>query len=397
MLTVNSLHDTQQPLYYLLLKLQHFFFEISTVVQARFISICIGITSIFVNYKVIKNKFDSEIALTSTSFLSLSFIAIHHTNEVRMYSLMLFLSIISLHYVYLIIDRYDIKIKCFLIFTIIQILMAYTHHFGFLACFTNVSCIVGYQFRKGKLNWKLALGFIVLFLIFVFPIATDFVKDFNDNHLYRDAITLKLLLGQLSYLFSGKFFFLVSVIVMAWLLMKHRQCSFLYILVGLPVAITYFKSVMFSPSLESRYLIFVLPAFFLCLSQAIHLFAYKRTLYLILIICSVLNIFLKENYFDYPYRLDSKGISERVIKFYMETKSKEIIFCNTCPNFYLKNYKISCLFHEYERELKPMRSEDIWVVLEAKQNACSQTELEKKGLKIFLNDKKLNIKIYKFI
>ena len=89
--------DTHTPLYYSIL---HYWMALfgDSEITARALSVLFGFLALVMIYKVGGLLFNKRVGLLSSLFLSLSVFHIYHSQEVRMYSLMSFLTLLSFYF-----------------------------------------------------------------------------------------------------------------------------------------------------------------------------------------------------------------------------------------------------------------------------------------------------------
>jgi len=121
--TANILKDSHLPAYFLLLSIWIKGFGIGEY-SLRLLSIVIGILTVAVFYIFARELFEERTALVSAFLLAISPLAVMHSQELRMYGLMLFFTILSSYYFWrLLSGRKDIlSIIGYIIFTILLML-----------------------------------------------------------------------------------------------------------------------------------------------------------------------------------------------------------------------------------------------------------------------------------
>lgn len=128
-----------RPLYLFLLNRWVGIFGIS-VFATRLLSVLFGVGSIFMTYKIGKELFNSKIGLISSFVLSISCFHIYHSRQVRPESLLLFLILLSF---FSFIKFLSQKKLIYLTFNLLlNILVIYTHPFGFSVALIQVFYIV---------------------------------------------------------------------------------------------------------------------------------------------------------------------------------------------------------------------------------------------------------------
>jgi mannosyltransferase len=122
-----SQNDTHPPLYYIVL---HYWINLfgDSEFSTRFPSVIFGFLAIFMIYKIGSLIFDKEAGILSSLILALSVFHIHYSQEVRMYSLMTLLTLLSMYFfIRLLKERSFIVSVCYLLSSI---LLIYTHSYG---------------------------------------------------------------------------------------------------------------------------------------------------------------------------------------------------------------------------------------------------------------------------
>lgn len=128
-----------RPVYLFLLNRWIGIFGIS-VFATRLLSVLFGVGSIFMTYKIGKELFNSKIGLISSFILSISCFHIYHSRQVRPESLLLFLILLSF---FSFIKFLSQKKLIYLTFNLLlNILVIYTHPFGFSVALIQVFYIV---------------------------------------------------------------------------------------------------------------------------------------------------------------------------------------------------------------------------------------------------------------
>lgn len=116
-----------KPVYFFLLKLWVGLFGTNEFV-VRTLSVIFGSFSIFLIYKLGKNLFNRNIGLISAFILSISPYHVYYSQQVRNYSLFLFLGSLSM-LIFLRLRR-SLTLTISLLFILNNLLLIYTHPFG---------------------------------------------------------------------------------------------------------------------------------------------------------------------------------------------------------------------------------------------------------------------------
>jgi mannosyltransferase len=138
--------DTLPPLYYFLLHLWMLLFG-QTETAIRSLSACLGIVSVFLMYKVGQELFDRKTGLIASFLMAISAFALAYSQEARPYALMLMLTLLSF-FLFIRILKTEIKSRAHIVlYTLVNILLAYTHIFGLFIIGAQVPYFILFQRR----------------------------------------------------------------------------------------------------------------------------------------------------------------------------------------------------------------------------------------------------------
>src|SRR3989344_1539594 len=173
--------DTHPPLYYIIL---HFWMNVfgDSEIYTRLLSSIFGILAVFMMYLLGKLLFNSEVGIISSFILALSTFHIAHSQEARMYPLMVILTLISMYFFVKLIkemkegkeigkEKSEVKkegrgafwsaffTNSTIYYTLSSILLLYTHIYGvFIIIAQNLFIIliaILSRSQKGKLITKI--------------------------------------------------------------------------------------------------------------------------------------------------------------------------------------------------------------------------------------------------
>lgn len=151
--------DAHPPLYYIILHLWIKIFGDSEA-SVRFPSVIFGVITVIILYKLCVKFWDNEVALLSSFLTGISVFQVFYSQEARMYALLCLLSVLSFFYFLLILK--DESISHYIAYSIVTILLLYTHLYSFFIILAQLIFVVFYE--KKKLQ-----GFIfTLFVSFLF-------------------------------------------------------------------------------------------------------------------------------------------------------------------------------------------------------------------------------------
>lgn len=285
---ITYLEDIHPPLYFLLL---HAWTEIfgNDEFSSRLLSVLFGIISIFIIYKIGKELFNKEIGILSSFLLGISLFHIRYSQEVRQYSLMVLLVLISNLYFILFFKNKEIKSATGYILS--TSLLIYTHMLNiFVLIYQNIFYI--YHFRKNKSNIKFWIcNQIVLLLMFtpwIYTLAkmpkgtyqlvewlsvptlndlSDTFVSFSNNSATLLLLFVLLLLVSVLRLENQMFIYMDNA--------YKNEKIFLLLWLFLPI-ISLFAVSLFKPLYYDRYVIYSVPALYILASYGIYKMPYKK-------------------------------------------------------------------------------------------------------------------------
>ena len=155
----NSSFDPHPPLYLILL---YFWIKVFGYSEfaARAFSALFGIASVVIIYFVSKELFNKKVGLISSGILAVSVFHIRYSQEVRSYSLLAFLTLLSFYFLIMLNKKHHLSMK--IGYTISTVLMLYTHNYAlFIVAAQNLYMLS--VLKKEYKKW-IILQLIILFL-----------------------------------------------------------------------------------------------------------------------------------------------------------------------------------------------------------------------------------------
>lgn len=159
--------DFHPPLYYLGLHYWIMSFGDSEF-SARFPSALLGFLSIFMMYKVGKLLFDKNVGLLSSLVLALSVFHVEYSQEVRSYSLMAFLTLLSFYFFLKLFTERSLRAS--IGYSVSSIILIYTHVYGlFIVASQNIFFLLRNFSTREKTTsvrkWFLLQGILVILFL----------------------------------------------------------------------------------------------------------------------------------------------------------------------------------------------------------------------------------------
>ena len=315
-----TVHDTQQPLFYLLWFVA-FKADYSQVVL-RLPSILAGLGSLYYWNKLFPYK-DPDNRTPWILFLFAPFLTAY-TCFFLPYSLLILFSLYHFYY-YRKLEEYFDK-NSFFHFIFSCLLLIYTHYYG--ALLAVITCL--FLFLKQK-NYKYKKETIVLGIVLVALLlgASDFLNDFNAIHSYRKKPTILDVAGHLNLLIGGRY---VAIILLCVAFFRKKKINvkdsaFAFSVIVFTVA--YMKSILLSPSMEARYfLILIYPLFYM--TKGLH---FKFSIPVLVTTC-LYSFYVLQKTYGPEFVTDYSKVPR--------TSNKTGLMTTICPKFYFRGNNYVC-------------------------------------------------------
>ena len=161
--------DSNPPLYFLIL---HFFTPFKTSeFTLRIPSAIFGVLTVFAIYKFSKRFFNEKAALISSFLLAISPFHIYYSQEVKMYSMFILFSLLSLYFLTLAItETKESKNLWWAGFVITNALSLYTHYYGIMLILVETMIFLFYlifNVLAKEITNKWLISNVIIFVIFL--------------------------------------------------------------------------------------------------------------------------------------------------------------------------------------------------------------------------------------
>ncbi|HYE22593.1 MAG TPA: glycosyltransferase family 39 protein [Verrucomicrobiae bacterium] len=268
--------DVHVPFYHVLLHLWLFYLG-DTVFMARMFSLIFAVLTVPLVYVLGRKAFNPTTALFATILTAISPFLIWYGNEVRMYSLLTFLTVIN--QIFFVNIFKTGRVSSWVGYAVTAVLALFTHYYFGLLLISQLLFFLyfrhSFPYKSGRrflMVYGLILAIFTPWLYYVYTISTtnysqplltkptvinlfitfsQFVFGFQTESFNRLAIALwplAVLFGFLAlsrrqkYTFEGTYFFYVTVV---------------------PVVIAFIASLLIRPLYLTRYLILIIPTLYL--------------------------------------------------------------------------------------------------------------------------------------
>lgn len=335
--------DPHPQLYYILLKCSFLFFGY-TIFVARLLSAIIGVLGVFSIYLLGKEVMNKKVGLISAFLLAINAFHLYYSQEVRMYSLLLLLTVLSFYRLMIFLKNATYKNAVW--YGVFTGLMLFTQFFALFVLasqlFILLIVLLRQETKKDKLQFlykSLVSGAIIIAIFFpaidifiattkkkyaaIQPTTIETIKqvfkDFADNSNILIYISLVIIAVYFFFVVKNKLFknkqeSLVIFVLLSWI----------FITLGLPII----RSYLVTPMINSRYLIVILPPLILLVAMGIDKMRNKIiqiTVIAILAFVSFKQLIYTNDYYNKIGKGQFREVADYVIK---ENTEKHPVYSN---------------------------------------------------------------------
>jgi uncharacterized membrane protein len=338
-------NDVHPPFYYITLLIWEKIFGINEF-SGRALSSIFGILGIIAIYFLGKEMFSKEIGIFAAAILSVNYFHLYYSQEVRMYSLLFLLTVLSFLFFVRLVKRPSNKNSLFYI--LFTVLLIYTHYFGLFVFVSQILFFIFTFIEQLKENnyvkkYILVITVIVLSYIPWLPtlLRTSKIKDFWIPKPSADFFVdyWKTFLGNEPFIVV-----LFTTLLLLYLIDRKRKICFEYhklLLLSsifIPLFVPYFLSFERSSSLTHRNAIVVLPSLILIFAKGIGYFIKKSErifLFLIIFIFSLANIFYSNDFYNKITKQQWRETANFVIE--MDPEKRYPVYAHPFFGIYFNN------------------------------------------------------------
>ncbi|MBU1854367.1 MAG: glycosyltransferase family 39 protein, partial [Nanoarchaeota archaeon] len=293
-----------------------------SIVALRILSLFFGISSIIMIYILGKELFNRRIGVITSLFLAFSSYHIFYSQEARMYSLLFFLSLISM---YFFIKYFNNNNKnCLKFFCITTVLSLYTHLFSILTLVAqNIFFILSNFFKKNfqRLKEWIVFQFVIVMVSIPALVSIFLNVDFVNLEVWRRGFV------EFSFLeinFSGGWwtsmlfrYLLVYGLIFLVLKWKHisikdkNSLSLMVLWIIIPILFSIIYTYFIGNLFIARYVIYLSIGYYFLVAFSIdklHKYLKVPVIILFLVLTSIYLLDFQEQ----PHRGDWKGVSQYI-------------------------------------------------------------------------------------
>lgn len=275
------------PLYEVFLHFWTSIFGISEI-SVRFPSVVFSSLAVYFIYQICRKFFSIKVAVLAALLFTLSNYQMYYAHEARVYSLFMFLTVVSMYH-YLRLLTLERSKTDLIIYVIVSILLLYSHFFSCFILLLQVGIlIVLYRKRKGELlKFAKYFGIILLFYLPYIGILITRFLDSSGGTWVQPVENLRPLHTFYGTLVNDSHVGYIVILILLWLylqqyIVKYSKNSYLklsliilsivFILISLSIRIPLFRfnNDFSSPIIVITFLLFYLAFFIHYLSRKDH-------------------------------------------------------------------------------------------------------------------------------
>ena len=302
----------------------------------RILTVFIGVISLpalcYLTYQIKKNNG----YLLVTFLSSISWYLISYSQELRPYSLLFLLSILSVIFFFKLIDEDKKTINLnFFLFVLFSSLAAATHIFFFIIVFSQFIFLIVNKFEIKDYFYTKLFGVTLTPLIYLFVMYDYLILQIQlgNQDFWIQQVELEFFIDFFfSRYFGSKIMGLIYLLILIYLITVQRKTIFKpsskYFFLLLILFFSYFIPLSYSlfkqPILTDRYIIFVLIPIFILISSLIFEIKFQKVkIYLIILL---LFSTITNNYIEIFQREISKPEFKNTIKYIINSQTNNNIF-----------------------------------------------------------------------
>lgn len=362
-ITQTTSADVHPPLYYYLV---HFWLPLTgqSEFSLRFLSLLFSLLLVPLMFKLGSRLASRRVGIIAALLTAIGPFQVYYAQEARMYSLMVFLSVLSTYSMVRVAGFGRLASQTvgtgrnwqyWITLVLSSALLLYAHYFGALVLVFQSTMILLTRIKQWDLVWRWILSqalVIVLFAPWIPATLRTYVT--NDEEWRRfipflqmfqeTMVSLGLSEGRDAtlYLALATSFFLallLGIVTLAWRQRSRPLLLFLGLYLFQPILVTYALSYSKPVYGSSRYLIFVAPAFYLLISCGLVTLRDRwRPIFVALASCLVLasGYALSNNYFNEAYAKDNYRALARIIESRAAPEDGVVVMNGVVFDYYYK-------------------------------------------------------------
>lgn len=370
--------SNQPPVYFWILRVWIDLFGTSEV-ALRSLSAIFGVFSVVAIYFAGTALLNKKAGLFSAFIASFAVFAIVHSQDARAYSLLMLLSTLS-YWFFIEIFQKDEK-KCYIAYTVVSVLLIYTHFFGLFIIASQVLFYLIFikKFFSQRLKYIIPLAIFIVSIIPLFLLLNNNISRIGSGNFWiSEPSNMAVVNTLVSFSGSGSaryVIFTIFILIAIWGIftlfrkntkphkknpgthkpkipsvteekgskLGHVEIMVLLLLwLFIPILIPFIESKIMAPIYQSKYVIGAYPALALMVGNGIVSLKSKWIITPVLILIIILSSFVLYNYYKY----DSREQWRETVQF-INTESQPGDLILICNSYYQKPFD-----YYYQGDLK---------------------------------------------
>lgn len=360
--------ENNPPLFFIII---HFWIKMFGIdpVSARFLPMLFSSLAVIFVYKIGKQFINRQVAIFSSLLYTFSNIIIMEAHDARVYSLLVMLTLASMYY-FLMVIKSEKKHTYWIIFTLTNALLVYSHFLSFFVLISETVYVFALKEVRVKI-WKnylissfaLFLSFLPYLYLFIHRSAQAVSSGINTPELNKWHLFYSLFITSNFPLLTLNFL-LIILIFLVYNFIKKIQLSLYEKIIGGWFFLSYFIIMIVSLKIPiitiHKYLIFIVPSFFLSLGMTVnYLFIrYKGIGIIVMGICIFFMTLTLDINYSYNYEA-SKSVS--LIKHNKSKSTVVFIVPFYVDPIFMYHYNIA-IFKDYRNYKNRLQQENIFVI-----------------------------------
>jgi Predicted membrane protein len=360
--------ENNPPLFFIIMHFWIKMFGIG-VVSARFLPMLFSSLAVIFVYKIGIRFINRQTAIFSSLLYTCSNIIIMEAHDARVYSLLVMLTLASMYY-FLMVIKSEKKHTYWIIFTLTNILLVYSHFLSFFVLISETVYVFALKEVRRKI-WKnylissftLFISFLPYLYLFLHRSTQAISTGINTPKMNKWHLLYSLFITSNFPLLTLNFFLIILIFVVYYYIKKVELSLYEKIISGwffLSYIIIMIVSLKVPIITIHKYLIFIVPSFFLSLGLAVnYLFIrYKGIGIIVMGICVFFMTFTLDINYSYNYEA-SKSVS--LIKHNKSESTVVFIVPFYVDPIFMYHYDIN-IFKDYKNYKTRLKQENIFVI-----------------------------------
>jgi uncharacterized membrane protein len=361
-------NENNPPLFFILLHFWIKLFGASTIAVRSLPMIFSSLAVVFV-YGIGKVNYSRIIGLGAALIYTFSNLNMFHAHDTRVYSLFVLLAVMSMYYFFLYIK--NVKINYLILFSVANVLLIYSHFFGFFILILQAVCILTINELRKNIFKKFLLSILIEFIAYL-PYLYIFITRFllSSGGTWVPRPDFSSLYGRLWMFSNGPenmvFFCIILFIAIVLLVYRKEKPTTPTLIIFIWFAGLYLFMFFISfkiPMFIDKYLIYLTPGYYLCIAVAALIIGGQRKIISYLVLASCVFIMAKKTNLDMENgRKPSEVV--KLVKSY-QSENTPVYICPPWIELNLSYYYDINAFNDYGNVRTRLNDQNVYPISSA--------------------------------